>query len=113
MTMAKKKSNGSFISGFLVGGAIGTVLGMLLAPRTGKENRKMMKKSIEALPDLAEDLATTIKLQTGRFSQTTMKKWEGTMTRLQDAIAAGIEASQEEGKKEEKMIKEEVNINDD
>lgn len=101
------------MSGFLVGGAIGTILGMLLAPRTGKENRQIIKKSLETLPELAEDLAVTLKLQTGRFSQTTMKKWEGTMARLQDAIAAGIEASQAEAKKEEKIIKEEVNTNDD
>ena len=96
-----KKSNDKFVGGLLLGSMIGVVVGVLISPRTGKENRKILKKSTDALPQLAEDLASTIKLQSGKWSESTKKKWQGTLDRLQDAIAAGIEASQTEGIKDE------------
>ena len=96
-----KKSNSKFVGGLLLGSMIGAMVGVLMSPRTGKETRKIIKKSTDALPQLAEDLASTIKLKSGKWSQNTRQKWQGTLNRLQDAIAAGIEASQREGKKEE------------
>ena len=33
-----------FLAGFIVGGAIGAVAGVLLAPRSGEETRKMLMK---------------------------------------------------------------------
>lgn len=88
------KSKGSFIGGMLVGTAIGTVIGVLIAPRPGRETRQILKKSAEALPELAEDLSTTVQLQADRLSESAMHNWEGTLAQLKDAIAAGIEASQ-------------------
>jgi gas vesicle protein len=99
--MTKKKANDGLITGLLLGSMIGTVVGLLFSPRSGKENRKIIKKSVEALPQLTEDLTSSVKLQTGRLSKTTITKLENTLDRLQEAIAAGIEASQEENKKEE------------
>jgi gas vesicle protein len=48
------KRSGLFIGGLLVGSAIGAVTGLLMAPRTGKETRQILKKSADALPELAE-----------------------------------------------------------
>jgi gas vesicle protein len=88
-----KKSAGSFIGGLLLGSAIGTVTGLLIAPRTGRDTRQLLKKSANALPELAEDLSTSVQLQADRLSESALRNWDGTMARLREAIAAGIEAS--------------------
>jgi gas vesicle protein len=91
-----KKSAGAFISGLLLGSAIGTVTGLLIAPRTGRDTRQLLKKSADALPELAEDLSTSVQLQADRLSESALRNWDGTLTRLREALAAGIEASQRE-----------------
>jgi gas vesicle protein len=91
-----KKSAGSFIGGLLLGTAIGTVTGLLIAPRTGRDTRQLLKKSANALPELAEDLSTSVQLQADRLSESALRNWDGTLARLREAIAAGIEASQRE-----------------
>lgn len=96
--MSKQSRVNAFASGMMIGGALGTILGLLIAPRTGKETRKILKKSADALPDLAEDLSTSIHLQADRLSESALKNWDETLNRLRDAIAAGIEASELEAK---------------
>lgn len=91
--MSKSNKTGVFVGGILLGGAIGTVLGLLIAPRTGKETRKIIKKSADALPEIAEDLSTSVQLQADRLSETALRNWDDTLTRLKEAIAAGAEAS--------------------
>lgn len=87
-------SSGSFAVGFLLGAAVGAVAGLLLAPRTGKETRKLLKKSANALPELAEDLSSSVQLQADRLSGSALRNWDGTLNRLKEAMAAGLEASQ-------------------
>jgi gas vesicle protein len=91
-----KKSTGTFISGLLLGSAIGTVTGLLIAPRTGRDTRQLLKKSADALPELAEDLSTSVQLQADRLSESALRNWDGTLARLREAITAGMEASQQE-----------------
>lgn len=93
--MADNKS-GAFLGGVVIGTAIGTVTGLLIAPRPGKETRQFLRKSADALPEMVEDLATSLQLQTDRLSETTLRKWEKTLVRLREAIAAGQEASRRE-----------------
>ncbi len=80
----------------LVGTVVGTVTGILVAPRTGRETRQFLRKSADALPELVEDLATSLQLQTDRLSATTLRNWEQTLTRLREAIAAGQDATERE-----------------
>jgi len=90
------KSAGPFIGGLLLGAAIGTVTGLLLAPRTGRETRQFLKKSADALPELAEDLSSSVQLHADRLSETALRNWDNTLHRLREAIAAGVEASRQE-----------------
>ncbi|NEO32280.1 MAG: YtxH domain-containing protein [Symploca sp. SIO3C6] len=90
------KSAGSFIVGLLMGGAVGTIAGLLIAPRKGRDTRQLLKKSADALPDLAEDLSTSVQLQADRLSESALRNWDGTLARLREAIAAGVEASGQE-----------------
>ncbi len=84
------------MGGLLLGAAIGTVTGLLIAPRTGRETRQFLKKSADALPELAEDLSTSVQLQADRLSETALRNWDGTLGRLREAITAGLEATQRE-----------------
>ncbi|MGL5034158.1 MAG: YtxH domain-containing protein [Microcystaceae cyanobacterium] len=80
--------------GVVVGSLIGTVTGLLLAPRSGKETRHILKKSADGLPDLVEDLAATLQQQSGLLSESAQRNWQETLDRLRSAIADGVEASQ-------------------
>lgn len=88
--------SGVFIGGLMLGATIGALTGLLAAPRTGRETRKILKKSADALPELAEDLSTSVQIQADRLSTSAMKNWDETLDRLREAIASGIDATQRE-----------------
>jgi gas vesicle protein len=90
------RQSGGFVGGLLLGAAMGAVAGLLVAPRPGRETRRILRKSADALPELVEDLSTTVYLQADRLSETALVNWEHTLTRLRAAIAAGQEASRQE-----------------
>jgi gas vesicle protein len=95
--MSKKNNNNLlFIGGMIIGSTIGVLTGLLVAPRSGKETRKIVQKTAKALPEIAEDFSSTVQLNTNRLSSSARKNWGQTLTRLQKAIASGIEASQVE-----------------
>ncbi|MEA5463241.1 YtxH domain-containing protein [Leptothoe sp. PORK10 BA2] len=86
----------NFIGGLLAGTAIGTVIGLLIAPRSGKHTRKVLRKSADAVPDLVEDLATSVQFHADKLSQATLQNWDSTLDRLKAALIAGQAATQEE-----------------
>lgn len=75
---------------------MGTLTGILLAPRSGRETRQFLRKSADALPELAEDLSSSVQLQADRLSESALRNWDSTLNRLREAIAAGLEATQRE-----------------
>ena len=85
-----------FATGVLFGAAIGTVTGLIVAPRTGKETRKLIKKSADALPEIAEDLSTTAQIQSKRLAASSAKGWVRFQHHCQDAIAVGIDAAKQQ-----------------
>jgi gas vesicle protein len=91
--MAKQRS-GLILGGFLMGAAVGTVAGLLYAPKTGRETRALLKKSADALPDLAEDLSSNLQVQASRLSESAVQQWDETLVRLREALGAGVEAAQ-------------------
>jgi gas vesicle protein len=93
--MSNKRS-GNFVGGLMLGATIGAFAGLLMAPRTGRETRKLLKKSADALPDLAEDLSTSAQIQADRISENAMRSWDETLERLREAVLAGIDASARE-----------------
>ncbi len=93
--MADNKSDG-LLGGIIIGAAIGAIAGILATPRTGRETRRILRKSADALPELAEDLATSLQFQADRLSETTLSNWDQTLGRLREAVAAGQAASRRE-----------------
>jgi gas vesicle protein len=96
MTENRSGSSGLFVGGLFLGAVVGAVAGVLVAPRSGKETRQLLKKSADALPELAEDLSTSVQIQADRISESALRNWDGTLARLREAISAGLEASQRE-----------------
>ncbi|MCX5961958.1 MAG: YtxH domain-containing protein [Cyanobacteria bacterium] len=87
--------SGRFLSGILFGAAAGAIAGLLVAPRPGHETRRILKKSAEALPELADDLAVVVQVQADRLTENAIQRWDDTLVRLKEAIAAGVEAGME------------------
>jgi gas vesicle protein len=96
MSDQRSGSSGTFVGGLILGAIVGAVAGVLVAPRSGRETRHLLKKSVDALPELAEDFSSSVQLQADRLSETALRNWDGTLGRLREAIAAGLEASQRE-----------------
>ncbi len=88
------KNNDKFIGGMLIGAAIGVVAGLLTAPRTGRDTRKLLGKTATAVPQMAEDISSSVKFQADRLTTTLGDNWHETLDRLSESIAAGIVASQ-------------------
>jgi len=93
--MSKNRS-GLFIGGMILGATVGALAGLLAAPRTGRETRKLLKKSADALPELAEDISTSVQIQADRLSNNALRNWDETLDRLRDAIAVGVDVTQRE-----------------
>ncbi|WP_159789271.1 YtxH domain-containing protein [Sodalinema gerasimenkoae] len=91
--MSNNRSS-SFVGGLLIGTAIGAISGVLLAPKSGKETRRVLNKSLQAMPELAEDISSNVQLQADRLSESSLRNWDATLKRLREAIAAGVVASQ-------------------
>jgi gas vesicle protein len=88
------KNRGTFIGGISIGLAIGAVTGLLIAPRKGRDTRKILNKTAAAVPQMAEDISSSVLLQADRLSAAANDRWHDTLDRLGTAISAGIVASQ-------------------
>lgn len=98
--MADSKSD-ALLGGMIIGAAIGAIAGILAAPRPGRDTRKILKKSADALPELAEDLATSVQFQADRLSATSLSNWDQTLSKLREAVVAGQAASRKEWKRQQ------------
>lgn len=92
-----------FLAGFIVGGAIGAVAGVLLAPRSGEETRKMLKDTADDMARRADETAKQIKVKADDAVSDLQKKGDEIKEKLQDLIAKQKEGKAEntEGNKEE------------
>ena len=88
------KNRGAFFNGVVLGTVIGTVTGLLVAPRPGRDTRRILSKAMTAVPQMAEDISSSVQLQTDKLSAAAGSRWHDTLDRLATAISAGIVASQ-------------------
>ncbi|MEL7350959.1 MAG: YtxH domain-containing protein [Cyanobacteria bacterium P01_A01_bin.116] len=106
--MAESKSD-ALLGGMVIGAAIGAIAGILAAPRPGRDTRRILKKSADALPELAEDLATSVQFQADRLSASSLSNWDQTLGRLREAIAAGQSASRSEWNRQQSYPSSDIN----
>jgi len=84
---------GKFFGGVIVGTVIGAAVGILFAPRSGKETRQALKRSAKDLPQLAEEVSANVQYQADRLTIQAQRTIDEALIRLQEAIATGQEAS--------------------
>lgn len=92
--MSQEEKNNAFFVGIVVGSSMATIATLLFSPRNGQENRKIVSKTAQALPEMAQDISYNLQLNSDRLSQSALQKWDNTLNRLKNAITAGVEASQ-------------------
>lgn len=63
--MASNDNGGNFITGFFLGGIIGTIVGIMLAPKPGTETRSELLDQSDTLRRRAEELAARAREQIG------------------------------------------------
>lgn len=93
--MSKQSSGPGFLTGFVVGGLIGTAVGLLLAPKSGKETRESLREQGFVLPANFDDFIETAKGATSDITGSVMQAVESKKAQVQEAIAHGKEAANE------------------
>ena len=68
------KSVNSFLTGLLAGAAIGGIVALLYAPRSGKETREQLKTRFDELEKELEDLKGKASQKTGKIKEDLIKK---------------------------------------
>ncbi len=96
-----RNNAGAFLGGLVIGGVAGLVTGMVLAPRSGQETRRVLRKTAAALPELTTDLSDNLQLQAQRWQGILQTQWQDTWERLQMAINAGLEAGRQEHQRQQ------------
>lgn len=91
--MSDEQQNGNFMIGFLIGSSLSTIVTLMFHPRTATQTRKILRKTAQALPQIAQDFSSTLQIHTHNLSLLANKKWQRTLNRWQVAIKAGVEAS--------------------
>lgn len=76
-----------FLAGFVVGGAIGAIAGILLAPKSGEETRKFLADSAQDLAKKADETAKQIQSKADIAVSDLQKKGEEIKEKLQDLIS--------------------------
>lgn len=92
--MSQEEKNNAFLLGMVVGSSIATIATLLFSPRSGQENRKIVTKTAQALPEMAQDISSNLQNNGDRLSQSALQKWDKTLNRLKKAITVGVEATQ-------------------
>lgn len=85
---------GKFLGGFLVGSAVGALVGLSVTPRSRKQAKRLLRKSAEVLPEIAEGLTANVQYKRDRLTESAQKTMSEALDRLREAISIGQEASQ-------------------
>jgi len=92
-------NRGSFLA-FILGGLLGTVLGVLYAPRSGKETRNSIKKLGEEIADKVNDLGEDFKEASKKFYEESRSKIYSGKDKISEALKTGKKVFEELSKKD-------------
>ena len=79
-------SVGKFFAGFLIGGAVGAIAGLLLAPQSGEETRDMIAQKSSDLYDKTEDSLKEIKEKAEVVVEDLQKKGDELISKIQGML---------------------------
>ncbi len=79
-------SVGKFLAGFVVGGAIGAIAGILLAPKSGEETRALIADTAKDMTQRANETVKEIQSKADDAVSEMQKKGEELKEKLQNVI---------------------------
>lgn len=79
-------STSKFLAGFLIGGAVGALAGILLAPKSGAETREILKNSTVDALKKADETVKEIQAKADDVVSDLQKKGEEIKEKLQALI---------------------------
>jgi gas vesicle protein len=88
--------NADFIAGLVVGGLIGAVIGILYAPKSGKETREEIGQKVDELLSKAKE-------DYGQAIEKSRKAYEATVERLKELEETAKEKMEEVGEKVDEL----------
>lgn len=93
--MADNDNGNSFALGLLVGGILGTVVGLLIAPKSGTELRTDLTERSEAWRTRAEELAATVRERVGPAVETARDRIGPAVETVRDRVGPTVEEVRE------------------
>ena len=93
--MASNDNGNSFALGLLVGGILGTVVGLLIAPKSGTELRTDLTDRSEAWRTRAEELAATVRERVGPAVETARDRIGPAVETMRDRVAPAVDEVRE------------------
>ena len=75
-----------FFAGFIMGGALGALAGILLAPSSGDETRKIISEKTSDVKDIAEESIQNIKSKTEVMIDDIQKKGDELLNKVQSLM---------------------------
>ena len=89
--MGNNDNGGSFALGLLVGGIIGALIGMLLAPKPGSETRSEIWERSETLRSRADEAAASLRERVGPAAEGVSSRFGPAVESVREAGASAIE----------------------
>ena len=89
--MGNNDNGGSFALGLLVGGIIGALMGMLLAPKPGSETRSEIWERSETLRSRADEAAASLRERVGPAADGVSSRFGPAVESVREAGASAIE----------------------
>ena len=109
--MGNNDNGGSFALGLLVGGIIGALIGMLLAPKPGSETRSEIWERSETLRSRADEAAASLRERVGPAADGVSSRFGPAVESVREAGASAIEnvnARLGRGKEEAEVVEPEA-----
>jgi gas vesicle protein len=96
------QSSAGVILSFLVGGLIGAGVGMLLAPRSGKETREQIRDMTEEMKETTADYYERVRKTVVSVLENGQELLDDKKGLITSAVQAGVEAYEKKRKKHQK-----------
>ena len=95
---------GSFLKGFVVGGLVGAITTLLLAPQSGEDTRAQIRQKgidirtraddeIREIRDRAEQTLAEVRAQADELEKRGKQVFEETRTKVTDVVGQGLETA--------------------
>src|SRR5512133_3523141 len=91
--MKDSESGGGFVAGFMLGGIAGAALALLLAPRSGDDNRGALRERTIELRLKAEEAAAKARVEADELLARGKVMFDEQKSRVQEAVDEGKDAA--------------------